>query len=187
MWIRVRWLSVSSLKRIAPVFAVRDLGVSLAYYERLGFETREYEGGGYGYATRDGLEIHLGLVPEGDPRATRGTAYIWVDDADQVAQAWRSAGAPASTPRVEPSKRNEGESTQTASRPAVAPTDVPQQRPDHPDLDLTSKSAHALDLSPDPDPNGSCTTTNPARVPHNNQQSAEPQARAAGPSTKPAD
>jgi len=56
---------VSSLKRIAPVFAVRDLGTSRAYYEQLGFETREYEGGGCAFATRDGLEIHLGLVPEG--------------------------------------------------------------------------------------------------------------------------
>jgi catechol 2,3-dioxygenase-like lactoylglutathione lyase family enzyme len=91
--VRVRSLIVGSLKRIAPVFAVRDLSVSLAHYGRLGFHTREYEGGGYGFATRDGIEIHLGQLPEGDPRAIPGTAYIWVDDADEVAQAWRSAGA----------------------------------------------------------------------------------------------
>ena len=90
---------MSSLKRIAPVFAVRDLGASRAHYERLGFETREYEGGGYAFATRDGLEIHLGLVPEGDPRAIRSTAYIWVDDADQLAQAWREAGADVGMPQ----------------------------------------------------------------------------------------
>jgi hypothetical protein len=67
-------LIVSTLKRIAPIFAVRDLRSSLAHYERLGFATREYEGGGYGFATRDGIEIHLGLVPAGGPRAVRSTA-----------------------------------------------------------------------------------------------------------------
>jgi catechol 2,3-dioxygenase-like lactoylglutathione lyase family enzyme len=99
-----RWLAtlcsqvVGTLKRIAPVFAVRDLTASLAHYRRLGFATREYEGGGYGFATRDGIEIHLGLVPEGDPRATRSTAYVWVDDADELAQAWRLAGADVRPP-----------------------------------------------------------------------------------------
>jgi len=82
---------MTTLKRIAPVFGVGDLDASLAHYERLGFATRKYEGGAYGYATRDGIEIHLGVAPE--PRAARSTAYIWVDDADQVADAWRAAGA----------------------------------------------------------------------------------------------
>jgi catechol 2,3-dioxygenase-like lactoylglutathione lyase family enzyme len=89
---------MSTLKRIAPVFPVRDLRSSLAYYERLGFSVREYEGGGYGYATRDGVEIHVGLVAEGDPGAIRSTAYIWVDDADEVAEAWRLAGADVRLP-----------------------------------------------------------------------------------------
>jgi catechol 2,3-dioxygenase-like lactoylglutathione lyase family enzyme len=90
---------VSRLNRIAPVFGVRDLAASLAYYGRLGFETREYEGGGYGFATRGGVELHLGLVPEDDPHAVRSTAYIWVDDADEVAQAWRSVGADVRMPQ----------------------------------------------------------------------------------------
>jgi hypothetical protein len=84
---------VAALRRIAPVFPVRDLGASLAHYQCLGFATREYEGGGYGYATRDGVEIHLGVVPERDPRAIAATAYIWVDNADEIAHAWLSAGA----------------------------------------------------------------------------------------------
>jgi hypothetical protein len=40
----------------------------------------------------------LGLVPEDDPRAIRGTAYIWVDDAVEVAEAWRLAGADVGSP-----------------------------------------------------------------------------------------
>jgi Glyoxalase/Bleomycin resistance protein/Dioxygenase superfamily len=82
---------VGTLKRVAPIFPVRDLRASLAHYERLGFATREYVGGGYGYAIRDGVEIHLGVVPDTRP-TTKHSAYLWVDDADALAQAWRAAG-----------------------------------------------------------------------------------------------
>ncbi len=81
---------------MAPIFAVRDLGASLAHYQRLGFATREYAGGGYGYATRDGVEIHLGVVSSADAWAT--SAYVWVDDADELARTWRAAGAHVSGP-----------------------------------------------------------------------------------------
>ena len=33
------------------------------------------------------------LVAGGEPAALRSTAYVWVDDADKVAEAWRLAGA----------------------------------------------------------------------------------------------
>jgi predicted enzyme related to lactoylglutathione lyase len=89
---------MSGLKRIAPVFAVSDLRASLAHYARLGFATREYAGGGYGFATRDGVEIHIGTVPAGDARAVPSTAYIWVDDADEIAAAWRAEGADVRMP-----------------------------------------------------------------------------------------
>ncbi len=81
---------MGSLKRIAPIFAVHDLDVSLAYYGRLGFATRAYEGGGYGFATRDGVEIHLGT---GGEKAGAVSAYLFVEDADELAREWRSAGA----------------------------------------------------------------------------------------------
>jgi hypothetical protein len=86
---------VGSLKRIAPIFPVRDLRASLAHYQRLGFATREYDGGGYGYATLDGVEIHLGVAPNVDAHAS---AYLFVEDADELAMAWRSAGAEVRTP-----------------------------------------------------------------------------------------
>jgi uncharacterized glyoxalase superfamily protein PhnB len=78
-------------QRIVPIFAVRDLDVAIGHYERLGFTVRRYAAGGYGYATRDGVEIHLGFVPATDHRAS--SAYLFVDDADGLAAAWRSAGA----------------------------------------------------------------------------------------------
>jgi len=77
------------LKRIAPIFAVRDLAIALEHYQRMGFAVRLYDGGGYGYATRDGVEIHLGLVPDDNRRTS--SAYLWVEDADELAEAWRAA------------------------------------------------------------------------------------------------
>jgi predicted enzyme related to lactoylglutathione lyase len=88
---------MGSLRRIAPIFAVRDLNVAMAHYERLGFATRAYHGGGYGFATRDGIEIHLGVVPAQDQRVN--SAYLFVDDADVLAEEWRSTGVEVHTPQ----------------------------------------------------------------------------------------
>lgn len=99
---------MSKLKHIAPIFAVRDLGVSFAYYELLGFETLAYKDGGYGFVTRDDVEIHLGVLPEGDPRAVRSTAYLFVDDADEVARAWSAAGADVRLPEDTEWRQHEG-------------------------------------------------------------------------------
>ncbi len=81
--------------RIAPIFSVRDLDAALDFYQRLGFSVRAYAGGGYGFASRDGIEIHLG-VPSRDHHP--GSAYLFVDDADQLAAAWHAAGVDAHTP-----------------------------------------------------------------------------------------
>jgi len=81
---------MGAFKRIAPIFPVRDVRISLEYYGRLGFATREYEHGGYGFVTRDGIELHLGEAPEnGGP----SSAYLWVEDADELAKTWSETGA----------------------------------------------------------------------------------------------
>ena len=82
---------MGTMQRIAPIFAVHDLDAAMRHYQRLGFTVRAYAGGGYGFATRDGIEIHLGVVPDTRP-TTKHSAYLWVDDADALAQAWRAAG-----------------------------------------------------------------------------------------------
>jgi hypothetical protein len=87
-----------ALLRIAPIFPVSDLAVSLAHYERLGFATRSYANGDYGYATRDGIELHLGVVADATLHG-RGAAYLWVDDADEVATSWRAAGVEVHEPQ----------------------------------------------------------------------------------------
>jgi catechol 2,3-dioxygenase-like lactoylglutathione lyase family enzyme len=87
---------VAVAHRIAPIFAVRDLAVALEHYRRLGFSVREYAGRGYGFATRDNVEIHLGVTP--DDRRAPGAAYLFVDDADELAARWRAAGVEVHTP-----------------------------------------------------------------------------------------
>src|SRR5689334_21276687 len=81
---------MTALRRIAPIFAVRDLDAAMEHYRRLGFAVRAYEKSGYGFASRDGLEIHLGVVPDDDRRVS--AVYLFVEDADALAAAWRSAG-----------------------------------------------------------------------------------------------
>lgn len=88
---------MAAAHRIAPIFSVRDLDAALGHYRRLGFAVHAYSGGGYGYASRDGVEIHLGVVPDHDRRP--GSAYLFVDDADALAAAWRSAGVEVHTPQ----------------------------------------------------------------------------------------
>jgi predicted lactoylglutathione lyase len=87
---------MTALRRIAPIFPVRELSVSLEYYASLGFTTREYEGGGYGFATLDGVEIHLGT---GGDSASRASAYLFVEDADDLAETWQSAGVMVHPPQ----------------------------------------------------------------------------------------
>ena len=107
------------MERIAPIFAVRDLAVAMDFYEPLGFAVRRYSGGAYGFASRRGTEIHLGVLPDGDRRIS--AAYLFVEDADQVAAVWESAGADVHRPRT-PSGDNTRASlsTQTAMSSASA-------------------------------------------------------------------
>jgi len=89
---------VATFRRISPTFPVSDLAAALAHYARLGFATREYEGGGYGFIARDGIEIHLGTVSESSVATSPSTAYLYVDDADALADEWRAAGGNVVTP-----------------------------------------------------------------------------------------
>jgi hypothetical protein len=88
---------VGSSKRIVPILPVRDLTVSLDHYRRLGFTTRTYELGGYGFAAPDGAEIHLGVVPP-EVTVTPASAYLFVEDADRLAQVWAASGVDVRTP-----------------------------------------------------------------------------------------
>jgi hypothetical protein len=65
----------SRFSSFSPVFPVRDLGRALAHYASLGFEVKPYADGGYGFAERDEVSLHLSLDgghgPEGVGGLTR--------------------------------------------------------------------------------------------------------------------
>jgi predicted lactoylglutathione lyase len=89
---------MANLKRIVPIFPVSDINASLEHYEKLGFATRKYPNADYGFATLDGVEIHLGAVL-GGKSWTPVSAYLFVEDADQLAQHWTAVGAQVGTPQ----------------------------------------------------------------------------------------
>lgn len=95
--------------RVAPIFPVSDLAAALAYYRRLGFGTREWRGGGYGFITFEGIEIHLGVDPDHGPgRGYRATAYLFVEDADALAATWLAAGGDVRPPEDTEWNQHEG-------------------------------------------------------------------------------
>lgn len=74
-------------------FVTTDLRRALRHYERLGFAVEAYEDGDqYGYACRDGIEIHLARVENVDRSVTTSCAYLWVDDATALHEEWAAAG-----------------------------------------------------------------------------------------------
>jgi catechol 2,3-dioxygenase-like lactoylglutathione lyase family enzyme len=85
------------LERAAPILPVRDVDAALAFYARLGFDVRRYAGDDYGFASRDGVQIHLGGLAGGEHH--RASAYVYVADAGAVADEWRAAGAEVHGPR----------------------------------------------------------------------------------------
>ena len=95
----------ASVRGVAPIFPVRDLNAALEFYGRLGFTVRCYTGGDYGYAALGPAEIHLGVAPLG---VARGSAYLFVDDADLLARAWAATGADVRAPEDTPWRRREG-------------------------------------------------------------------------------
>ena len=86
-------MAPTAVRRIAPVFVTTDLARALNHYERLGFTVEAYDDADYyGYASRNGIELHLAKVDRIDPRTTTSCAYLWVDDAEALHREWSDAG-----------------------------------------------------------------------------------------------
>lgn len=74
------------------MFVTTDLARALDHYARLGFAVEAYDGADYyGYASRDGIEIHIAKVDQIDCKTTNSCAYVWVDDADALHAEWVAA------------------------------------------------------------------------------------------------
>ena len=75
-----------------PILPSRDLGETLAFYERLGFESRgaePWEAWNYLIIGRGNIHLHFFGMPEIDPLTTIAGCYLYVEDADAVHEEWR--------------------------------------------------------------------------------------------------
>jgi catechol 2,3-dioxygenase-like lactoylglutathione lyase family enzyme len=90
-----------------PVFQVLDVERSLAFYQKLGFETSMHdEAYAFAHRARD-LTIHLARA-EQDSLPGRGSLYIHCQDADRVAEEWRRAGIVVNGPEDQDYGKREG-------------------------------------------------------------------------------
>ena len=82
------------LRRFSPIFPVRNLADALAHYSALGFDAFADEGGdAYGFARRDGIELHLAADHGQDQEPSHpGSAYLFVGDADALYEEWSRPG-----------------------------------------------------------------------------------------------
>jgi catechol 2,3-dioxygenase-like lactoylglutathione lyase family enzyme len=94
-----------TFSNVAPVISVRDLDRALRRYRKLGFAVRAYEGPErYGFAERDGVELHLSESRDHDRTRDGAEIYLYVSDADALYASWSSSGlkgrfiAPHDTP-----------------------------------------------------------------------------------------
>jgi DNA-binding MarR family transcriptional regulator len=97
-------------RSFSPVFPVRDLDAALAHYTALGFTTEAYHDGGYGFADRGQVSLHLSVLPEHEPDGNVCAAYLHVDDADALAAEWARPGIGGRTvpPTDTPYRMREG-------------------------------------------------------------------------------
>jgi catechol 2,3-dioxygenase-like lactoylglutathione lyase family enzyme len=82
-----------SFSNVAPVIAVRDLDRALRRYRKMGFAARAHTGPyRYGFAHRDGVELHLSETTAHDRSRSGAEVYLYVSDADALYAAWSASG-----------------------------------------------------------------------------------------------
>jgi catechol 2,3-dioxygenase-like lactoylglutathione lyase family enzyme len=79
-----------------PILPSRDLGETLAFYERLGFANAgaPWQEWNYLIVRRGEVWLHFFPDPEVDPLTTSAGCYVYVDDADAVHAAWAAVVEP---------------------------------------------------------------------------------------------
>jgi DNA-binding MarR family transcriptional regulator/catechol 2,3-dioxygenase-like lactoylglutathione lyase family enzyme len=93
--------SPRALRGISPIFPVRNLNDALAHYQSLGFTTTtDEQGDRYGFADRDGVELHF-AVQRGHEPFSPASAYVYVRDADAVFEEWSRPDIAGHTHAVE--------------------------------------------------------------------------------------
>lgn len=73
-----------------PILPVGDMDSAIDNYQRLGFTVTPHESGGYAFARRDEVAVHLAKVPQTDPLNSQVSIYLYTDDADALAELWEN-------------------------------------------------------------------------------------------------
>jgi uncharacterized glyoxalase superfamily protein PhnB len=79
-----------------PSFSVLDVDRAVDHYQRLGFSTDDHDDT-YAFAHFGQLNLHLAHDDDPDHHQT-AVLYLHVDDADRLAESWRSAGMEVTGP-----------------------------------------------------------------------------------------
>ncbi|MFZ0668332.1 MAG: MarR family transcriptional regulator [Acidimicrobiales bacterium] len=101
-------------RRFSPVLPVRDLATALTHYETLGFKIVPYEKtDGYGFAWRDGMDLHFCVEEDQVASENRTSVYLYVRDADALYEEWSKPGLGGTTtaPEDTPWEMREGTHT----------------------------------------------------------------------------
>ena len=90
-----------------PILPSRDLGETLEFYERLGFENRGAPPEEWDYLIigRGDIWLHFIGMPDVDPLTTIASCFLFVDDADRLHEDWQRVGIepdPATGSRLMP-------------------------------------------------------------------------------------
>jgi catechol 2,3-dioxygenase-like lactoylglutathione lyase family enzyme len=83
-----------TVEQAVPILPSRDLDEALAFYERLGFESRGAGHAKWNYLIvgRGMVALHFYLDPGVDPLTTSAQCYVYVDDADALFAEWDAIG-----------------------------------------------------------------------------------------------
>jgi catechol 2,3-dioxygenase-like lactoylglutathione lyase family enzyme len=91
------WAMASLSGETIPILASRDIGETIAFYERLGFAVRGLDddfGPTYLMVRRDDVELHFVHFPEATPEESHGGCYLRLADAQAVYDEWESMAIP---------------------------------------------------------------------------------------------
>ena len=93
-WPRRMTTPTTLVEYAVPVLPGRDLHDTLAFYERLGFESQgaPIDQHGYLIVGRGSIELHFFDAPDVDPLTTAAGCYVRVADADALYREWHAVG-----------------------------------------------------------------------------------------------
>lgn len=76
-----------------PILPTHDIAVTVALFEKLGFEPEVYTSDGYAILRRSGIELHFTATDDVDPLNNNGMAFVRLRDANALYDEFTAAGA----------------------------------------------------------------------------------------------